>query len=303
MKKLLFFLLLAAALPSFGQSWAAPGATWYYDFQYFAMTGYERVQKIGDTTINNLQYDKLQIFRSYYDQSSQMYGSYYVSQLEFTRADSGVVYFYRDSVDYVLYDFNAQTGDTWLLHGEPQFNGGPCDTGSVVVDSVSSMIVNGDTLRIKHTSPVNWNGITFFMPVAEKIGGMANLLPTAICVTDVPQGYNLRCYSDSTGWTYQNPNWNYACDDMMGVDEANPQETFSLIYNNDANLLTLTGEQIIMGAVIEVFDARGQLIQRVTAASNHTVNLNLPGVAAGVYMVNVTTNQFHSSQKFFVDAK
>lgn len=299
MRKLLLFLFLSATLSSFGQSWAAPGATWYYDFQYFSYTGFERIQKIGDTIINSRHYDKLQIYRAWYDQSNQTTGNYYVPQLEYTRADSGVVYYYRDSADYVLYNFNAQPGESWVLRNE--FNQTPCDTASVVVDSVSTMIVNGDTLRVLYTSPLNWNGITFqYPPVVEKLGGLANLLPYTMCVTDLPQGYNLRCYSDSSGWIYHNPNWNYACDDMMSVEDPEQSEPFSIFHNQQTHTITLSGSQITDGSLIQVFDCRGQLLLEETSQTNGITEVNLTGVVGGIYFVTVTTKDFRGSNPFLI---
>lgn len=297
MKKLLLALFISASLPSTAQSWAAPGATWYYDFQYFALSGYERIQKIGDTMINSRQYDKLQIYRRWFDQSNQQTGSYYVPQLEFTRADSGVVYYYRDSVEYILYDFNAQAGDSWVLRSE--YTTGICDTASVVVDSVSTMIINGDTLRKIYTSPVNGNGLTFLLPVVEKIGGLANLFPYTYCMVDIPQGYNLRCYSDSTGWVYHNPNWNYTCDDMMSVDEPVKPASFSVFADIQSQKLTLSGSQIKIGALIQVYDCTGKSVLEEIVKTNGNTEVNFAPASGAVYFICVTNDNYRGSLTFY----
>lgn len=303
MKKLLLILFIAASVPSIGQSWAAPGATWYYDFTAFIFpqpqSGFERIQNIGDTVINSRQYNKLQIYRQWYDQSTQTTNTYYVPQLEFTRVDSGVVYYYRDSADYVLYDFNAQPGDTWVLRNE--FENTPCDTSSIVVDSISIMIINGDTLRTLRTSPVNQAGITFnYPPLVEKIGGLANLFPYTMCITDLPQGYGLRCYSDSTGWMYQSPTWPYACDDIMSVREPAPSTTFTVVPDALSHTLTLTGTLIRAGAVIQVYNSSGQLVLEEMARSGNNAVLNFAAATGGIYFVTVTAENSRVSVPFFV---
>jgi hypothetical protein len=302
MKKLLLFLFISAALPGMSQSWAAPGATWYYDFMtptpplYY---GYERIQNIGDTIINSKQYNKLQIFRVWYDTSTQITNTYYVPQLEFTRADSGVVYYYRDSADYVLYDFNAQPGDTWVLRGE--FEGLWCDTSSVVVDSISVRIINGDTLRALRTSPVNWTGITFhYPPLVEKLGSMANLFPYTMCMSDIPQGYNLRCYSDSTGWMWQNPNWLYPCDDIMSVQDPVQNESFAIVYDLQSHAIKLNGALIKDGALIHVYDSYGRLVAEEFASTSGSAELHLNAAAGGIYFVSVCSEGIQASQPFFM---
>ena len=303
MKKLLLFLFIAVAVPSIGQSWAAPGATWYYDFTAFVFpqpqSGFERIQNIGDTVISGRQYNKLQIYRQWYDPSTQTTNTYTVPQLEFTRSDSGVVYYYRDSADYVLYDFNAQPGETWVLRNE--FEGTPCDTSSIVVDSISIMIINGDTLRTLRTSPVNWSGITFnYPPLVEKIGGLANLFPYTMCITDLPQGYGLRCYTDSTGWMYQSPNWPYACDDIMNVRDPAYSSTFSVVPDMLSHKLTLTGAPVRVGAVIQVYNGNGQLMFEEISRSNNKVELNFAPATGGIYFVTVTVEEGRASVPFFV---
>jgi hypothetical protein len=304
MKKLLLALFIAASLPSLAQSWAAPGATWYYDLTIYAMPfpqyGYERIQNIGDTIIASKQYNKLQIHRAWYNQQTQQTTNYTLPQLEFTRADSGVVYYYRDSAEYVLYNFNAQPGETWVLRNE--FEGTPCDTSSIVVDSIATVIINGDTLRVLRTSPVNWNGITFLYDrIIEKIGSTANLFPYTMCVTDVPQGYNLRCYSDSTGWMYQNPNWSYACDDIMKIEEHAQQNAFTVIPDMQSHVLKLSGAAIQPGAVIQVYNSSGQLMLEQIANTTLAMEVNFQSATSGVYFVTVTTEESRASVKFFIE--
>lgn len=306
MQKALLILFLAFTIPASSQSWAAPGATWYYDFSFPTWVGpfnygYERIQNIGDTIINTKQYNKLQIYREWYDWQTQSMDDYYVPQLEFTRSDSGIVYYYRDSAEYVLYDFNAQPGDTWVLRGE--FEGLQCDTGSVVVDSISYRIINGDTLRVLRTSPINWTSISFtYQPILEKLGGFANLLPYTICLSDIPQGYGLRCYSDSTGWMYHDPNWAFACDDITSVAEPIQSNPFTVVSDVQSHLLRLSGAPIKVGAVIQIYNPNGQLVQEEICDAENRVEVSFAPQAGGIYFVVVMGEEGRVSEKFFAGA-
>lgn len=303
MKNFLLALFISFSVSSFAQSWAAPGATWYYDLTIYAMPfpqyGYERIQNIGDTIIGTHQYNKLQIFRSWYNAQAQQTTNYTLQQLEFTRADSGVVYYYRDSAEYVLYNFNAQPGETWVLRNE--FEWTQCDTASVVVDSIATTVINGDTLRVLRTSPVSFNGITFMYPrIIEKIGSLANLLPYTLCVTDIPQGFNLRCYSDSTGWTYHDPNWTFACDDLLGMHEAQQQQFFTLYQDMQSQTITLSGTQIQSGSLIQIYDSRGILVQQMNSQNSGSTVLNVAGLPSGIYYVSVTSGNSFGSKPFIL---
>ncbi len=304
MKNFILALFLSFSVSSFAQSWAAPGATWYYDLTIYAMPfpqyGYERIQNIGDTIIGTHQYNKLQIFRSWYNPQAQQTTNYTLPQLEFTRADSGVVYYYRDSAEYVLYNFNAQPGETWVLRNE--FEWTQCDTASVVVDSIATTIINGDTLRVLRTSPVSFNGISFLYPrIIEKIGSLANLLPYTLCVTDIPQGYNLRCYSDSTGWTYHNPYWTYACDDLLGMHDVQQQQFFTLYQDMQSQTITLSGSQIQSGSLIQIYDSRGLLVQQMNSQNSGSTVLNVAGLPSGIYYVSVTSGNSFASKPFILN--
>ena len=59
MKKnlIIIALLFSTILNSKAQSWAQPGATWYYSYNTLWFTGYYKVEKIGDTIINNITCD------------------------------------------------------------------------------------------------------------------------------------------------------------------------------------------------------------------------------------------------------
>lgn len=304
MKNFILALFISFSVSSFAQSWAAPGATWYYDLTIYAMPflqyGYERIQNIGDTIIGTHQYNKLQIFRSWYNPQAQQTTNYTLPQLEFTRADSGVVYYYRDSAEYVLYNFNAQPGETWVLRNE--FEWTQCDTASVVVDSIATTIINGDTLRVLRTSPVSFNGISFLYPrIIERIGSLANLLPYTLCVTDIPQGYNLRCYSDSTGWTYHNPYWNYACDDLLGVQDIQQQQSFTVYQDMQSQTITLSGTQIQSGSLIQIYDSRGLLVQQINSPNSGSTVLNVAGLSSGIYYVSVTSGSSFGSKPFILN--
>ncbi|HTL81210.1 MAG TPA: T9SS type A sorting domain-containing protein [Bacteroidia bacterium] len=304
MKRTLTLIVFICCCPfAKAQSWAAPGATWYYNFQYFSQEGYERIQNTGDTVINSKQYNKLQIYRQFFDQSSQTSGSYYVSQLEFTREDSGVVYNYRDSADYVLYDFNAQPGDHWVVHGDPQFQTGICDTESIYVDSISTTVINATTLRVLYTSSPG-NKITFMGPIIEKIGCSAYMFPYQNCVTDVPEGYGLRCYLDSANWNYHDPYYAnmtqlFGCDYITDVHSYQVDQAFE-IFPQPANTSITIGIPgfASRNEIIFIKDAEGKILKTIPITSSRQ-QLSVEDLADGIYFISSSGNDL-CPQKFLV---
>lgn len=302
MKKLLLFFLLLTAAPAFAQSWAAPGATWYYDYIYFNCTGFERIQRVGDTLIQGHQYDKLETFRKWRCIMPLDSGEYTVPAWAYTRIVNNQVLLWRDSADYVLYDFNAQPGTTWMSAVQMPFPIPPCDTGTLYCDSISYLYVNGDTLKMVYTHPIDVFSLTYWnnMPVIEKIGGLSNLFPIPMCVADIPQGFNLRCYSDSSGWNWHNPNFTSSCDDMTGLPDHPGENVNAVTIFADALLqkLTVTSALLKNGSVIRVYDCRGQLLLEENAETNGSAELNFATVNTGVYFITVANGNSVGSATF-----
>lgn len=299
MKKLLLLLCVSYCFTAKAQSWAAPGATWYYGCNCYSGPGYERITRIGDTIINGKEYDKLQRFYAWYDSWLNHPDSMYVPELALTREDSGVVYLRHDTTDYVFFDFNAHPGDSWLLATTFPFSGGGCDTGTVITDSTSFMVANGDTLRMIYTHPLSQAQLTieFLGPVIEKIGGIASFFPYQGCLTDMQLEAGLRCYSDSTGWSWHNPSFPQSCDFTIGINE-NAQAAVSVIANPALQQLQISCPQMDAGALIRVYDSRGQLLLEQETQTYGAATIRLPAMSRGIYFISVTDDAFMASRSF-----
>ena len=109
---------------------------------------------------------------------------------ELVYEEDGVVYWYNPSDDVftVLYDFNAEVGESWYCEVADYY---PCH---VTVDSVGSVTWNGHTYRTQYVT-----GYSEYWPVPimdgriiEGIGYEKGLFPTVII--DGPEYEYMRCY-------------------------------------------------------------------------------------------------------------
>ena len=123
------WLLLLTLLPTFlfAQTPFGKDATWHFSFEEFGFTGYLSLTYEGDTTMNNYVWQKFQ--RSgishiqtgpdpYNDVMQWPIGGYYFLH---SRHDS-VFTMRNDTTPQLVYDFNAQIGDSWQY--------APSDTGA-----------------------------------------------------------------------------------------------------------------------------------------------------------------------------
>ena len=202
--RLLYFvlLLLCSAYHSTAQTYypmPMQNARWYQDESGRGFSDVYSLITRQDTLINGLNYTTLEKHYGYNPQSPNNTGTYIGAM----REDNRVVYFYhRDSSqEMVLYDFNAQLGDTvsgW--YGMIDISVVPCIAPQTctVSDVDSIQDCNGNYRRRIRVYEA-W--------VAEGIGASTGLFAPLMEVM-LDQGYYLHC-------AYQNDSAVYAGNDCI----------------------------------------------------------------------------------------
>ena len=196
MKKTLLttLILLVFALGGLAQtgSFAPQGAEWYFHvwsqgpitqppFYYIekSVTGIEEVQGHTCSVIDGY---------------------------ELVYEEDGVVYWYNPSDDVftVLYDFNAEVGDSWYCEIADYY---PCH---VTVDSVGSVTWNGQTYRTQYVTGYidDWPTPIMDGRIIEGIGYEKGLFPEVII--DGPEYEYMRCYLENGEMLYHEGD--YDCD-------------------------------------------------------------------------------------------
>lgn len=281
MKKLFIItLLLLSSLNnrSFCQSWSGLGATWYYGSIGLTSEGYVKIENMGDTIIAGKLTDVLEKTAVYYDFPTQ---TYYTSMFgrEFIYYENDIVYFHRNGQFHTLYNFNAQPGEKWLIPANDI-----CESDSVIVDSVTTVIINGFSLRrlFVHTTS---DQFFFSNELTEKIGASGYMLPEPSCVPDLDEGGGLRCFQDS-GF-YYNIAENNDCDYITAAfsekansvkDKIFPNPSSGTFYfNSKSNFLS-----------VNVYDLLGHLLYKSELKAN-SVDLN--HLSAGCYLLQLQSRE------------
>jgi hypothetical protein len=216
MKWVLAFMACCLAIVSDAQ-FAPIGSQWHYTqctvaFPYTC--GPVQVNAIGTTTVNGITSTNLQIA------PFTCVGFNYLPVYQSN--DTVYRFLYNLNTFTMLYDFNAQPGDTWSIVSNTQFQPPPApltDTVLIHVDSVDFISVNGQQRKIIYISYADSSHIPFVFegPVIEGIGSLNFLLPQFTNCD--PQITSFRCYNDSTLGLYQiNPM--VACDSVLAVGES-----------------------------------------------------------------------------------
>ena len=207
MKKLVLTLviLLAFAFGGMAQqvSFAPQGAEWYFNVWGFMgdPDTYYHMEVLGDTIIQGHQCSVI---------TRQFLGGNGVEQ--YVYEDNQVVYWYNQTMQSftVLYDFNADEGDSWI-----------CDVDScsfqIVVQSVSERVWEGHTYRVQQviSEGEEYNDPAFNGLIIEGIGYERGLFPYPwACSSSIYcGGYPdyLRCYFVNDEMLYHEGN--YDCEE------------------------------------------------------------------------------------------
>ncbi|MDP2423261.1 MAG: T9SS type A sorting domain-containing protein [Bacteroidales bacterium] len=235
------FILLLISVSSKAQMWAPSGAKWYYTFDSFGTAGYIKIEYSKDTLIYDnsspYQFRNCQKLSKTFFSYNHFNGNLDTISLgnEYTWSNDDTVFIYKHNKFYVLYDFSAQPGDTWIIP-ETYNMWGMCDSvGEIRVVSVGDTILNSKTLRYIITEPQNHSHWVLFGKIIEKIGPLMYMLPEQNCILDYMEGGPLRCYQDNV-FQYTTSIAPY-CDYITGIKE--PDDYSLMIYPNPA-IHTLT---------------------------------------------------------------
>lgn len=252
------------------QNFAPVGAKWHYTTGGFISPeiGFFSFESVLDTLIDGRECRRI----------AGSTGCFEISEYVFDRNDS--VFFYHPAREEfcLLYDFGASVGDIWTVYHV--FG----DSSVVLVDSLGTLEVDGQTLRIVHTSPMHSGEIYFWGTFIERIGG---IFPVIGFCDPSPDG--LRCYEDTVISLHQGP---YDCEEIISSTEAVSNSDIRVYPNPFTDYLQINLPATVQSAgyVVSTVDGRAIMQGKLDGSS-----LNLAHLPQGVYVLNLTygNQSFH----------
>lgn len=275
---LFIFIFLFITVTVFGQDFSPVGAKWHYSFPEFSSPnqGYIMAESIKDTTVLGKNAKKLTI--THFPPTSSPISL----QSEIVFSDSNKVYLFVYNQFRLLYDFNANQGDT-IYVTEPYYSGNNLDTLiPVLIDSTKNEIIGGILKKVQYITSLGTSWY-FGFKIIQDIGSDNYLLPYFAAADPAPGPF--RCYSDSL-LSYQLVN---DCEELItGINEnANifHQYEFQNTVYNTLNLPDIEGD-------IFIYDIQGKLL--ISEKIKTTISLNLKN---GIYIVLLKNKDFQYSYK------
>ncbi|GEM_PF-1280601 len=174
------------------EPFAQADAEWHYSLSTDnpELLVYKTISYVSDTIIDDKLCSKM--LEQDYEQSAASREFHYMYQ----RNDS--VFFYKEGLFHLLYDFGAETGDTIELGYYTTGTGAPLE---MIIDSTGTINVSGEERKIQYVTCGDGLVIEFCKQVISGIGSTSFMFPTLEFSYDGP----LRCYSDSTTEIFHNP--------------------------------------------------------------------------------------------------
>lgn len=298
MKNLLFLFLLFSLQYSFAQVWVDQGAVWHYDFTGFYDGGFVKLEYNQDTLIDGVTCQKIEYTRSSftYNQNSELIFLGESSGLSGITYVSGDTVFYRKGEHFfVLYNFGAEVGDSWVID-TTTYNLSPMcgDTSSVEVVETGNIQLNGVdyrtiTLETTDDSPYFLEG-TF----VERFGAVNNSMSGHMlfprqndCDPNVIYEYyvfTFKCFQDNSFPLYI-PSAG-SCEYAIGLDENNYSNGFSVsLYPNPVeNELTISSSSLENLNEVLILNVLGEVVEKYAVSSTEK-SFDVSHLDNGIYFI------------------
>lgn len=248
--KILIFLsiLLLPFISSAQHVWAPIGAKWYYNQKDISSSGqgYIIFESIKDTIVEN-KACKIIIESEYHYNGTKIKQQKYI-----LCEDNRKVYMFQEKEFKLLYNFEAEKGDTVKIraHLQPK----QCDSTVLVIDSLSNIVIN--EMNHKVLFHHNLTSCEYGSQSIEFIGSLGYFLPFNSNADPIPG--NLRCYSDDK--IYFSNDWNYPCDTLITAVATFKSNWEAKIFPNPFNEKLYIEFSDQKKHKIEIFNVAGKIM-------------------------------------------
>ena len=188
----------------------------------------------------------------------------------------------QDTSEVLLYDYNMQKGDTVTI-------GSPSQPVQYIVDSISTIQINGIAHNVWYMGALNSQGVYRDYEVVEGAGSMYDPLYPYYPLLSIEGGEHLSCFYNKDAGVYpNNPQWYMNC--SLGTHDVSTN-TLSLYPNPADNLITLVSVGAFrLGDVVSISDAAGKtMFQYDLSLISKELKINIKQWPAGIYFVALSS--------------
>jgi len=282
MKNLLLVCLMVCpslcGLAAQGFDFAPVGAKWYYSELNFALKVVPHImESVSKENYQGKWCSKLVV---HWPSIGPLPSPTYV----YTQNDT--VFFYSTVTNQfeILYDFTAEVGDTWVVGGVLSYDnlGNPLYSDTIKVDSISSLAINGGSMKVWHISHgkfYDWGRRIF-----EKVGNESLFAPK-FAMWEL-QVWNLRCFETPDTSFYFVP---YPCDTTYSTisttNAPNVADGIAISPNPFHEVLYIRTEPLSAPGTLLLFNHIGNVVHRQKFSGS--VKIETTSLPAGIYFWSI----------------
>ncbi len=307
MKKLILFILILSAIAVKSQTniyHPFPDSAAFWNIEYssgYGSDSYDENYSItfsGDTIINSTAYHKLVAPKIKYFSHSGANGystgwdsGYYAGSI---RQDTALrtVYFVppNDSIEWLLYDFNLEVGDTlkgYLVDGSPI---------PYIVQVVDSELIDNTYRKI-------WGGLGNPIYIIEGIGAIFNgLIEKFVDMNPVySQRYTIQCFAQMDSTIYPESASGLTCELITNTYEKNKQtSSIALTPNPFSTYATVQLSPQFSNSEMYIYNQLGVLVDNEKIIQELTHHFNRKNLTSGIYFMQFMNNKGEAATLKFV---
>lgn len=198
----------------------------------------------------------------------------------------------NDTVETLLYAFDAQPGDTIAFHGFIGDTTLQSHEFFYAIDSVDSMMIGGTLRHAVHVStdiPSGQTGQTFALTWIEGIGDQHYGLHS-VFVSDIYNGYSFCGIHTDTGYVYFAA---LKCYELLSVKDLSEAQTIRLYPNPATAKLTVENNSTELLAGYRIVDITGQQVADGILDNRASGSIPVSSLAPGVYFVLLSDANGH----------
>jgi hypothetical protein len=279
MEKIILLVLAFASNIALAQNFAPVGAKWHYNTHSHSgmtpITRYTILEVIKDSIIQEKYCTVL-------------------SSGDIFHEDDGKVFIVEGQDFNLLFDFNAQPGDSWQVKAEDV-----CSTGTATeflkVENVDIVKLNGKMLkRIWVRFPIDsyWGfeiGVSLHA-IIETIGPLGFMFPQQFCMADAYFNGHLRCYEDNYLGKFETGIVESCTYTSTGVAEIMREQIARAFPNPSTGRVFIEG--VKAGANTKAYNLQGQLVGEGQEGKNGQVYFDFQ--QKGIFFIQVTEQDLNS---------
>lgn len=314
MKLFLFITLLFSTFSSFSQVWVDQDAVWHYDVNLNGMQGFTKYEYATDSIILGQNCQVITAFQHqvYPGPNNTFNHSIMDMDTNFTYSNGDTVFWLVENEFKVLYNFGAQVGDMWTIaNADPAVE---CLDAIVEVDSIGTILMNGDNLRwIAFHSQDNSSHI-FSGKAVERFGlfELTSNSPNALfpVKSDCTEGvfidyylYNFTCFEDASFNLYNITSQDCEYKASLSLDELNGIENSITIYMNQSeNVLYLSNSENSDGISCAIINSLGQQVMNEKPIFKHanTETIDVSNLNPGIYFLHINNNGLIQNERILI---